>query len=97
MRVRFLADDDFRGPFLKALMTVAAENHLDIDIVRVQDVGLMGAEDTTVLGHAAQDGRVVLTFDFRTMPPYAWDRINRGLPMSGLIATSRRGAMPLRT
>jgi predicted nuclease of predicted toxin-antitoxin system len=35
----------------------------DIDIIRVQDVGLSGEDDPIVLEWAAQEGRILLTHD----------------------------------
>ena len=99
--MRILADEDFRGPILNALRTVLAESRLEFDIVRVQDIGLLGASDPTVLDHAARDGRVVVSCDILTMPPYAFDRIGKGMPMPGLIVSSpnegEHPALPPRT
>ena len=50
----------------------------DLDIVRVQDVGLRGAEDPVILEWAANEGRLVHTHD-------AYERVKRGLPLPGVI------------
>lgn len=42
----------------------------NVDIVRVQDVGLSEADDPTVLQWAAQNNRVVLTHDPRNSLPH---------------------------
>jgi hypothetical protein len=62
----------------------------DIDIVRVQDVDLSGADGPTVLAWAAQQGRIVLTHDVATMTTFAYQRIQAGLSMPGLFEVSRR-------
>ncbi len=62
----------------------------DVDIVRVQDVDLSGADDPTVLAWAAQEGRIVLTHDVVTMTTFAYQRIQAGLSMPGLFEVSRR-------
>jgi hypothetical protein len=54
-------------------------------VVRVQDVGLTGSDDLTVLEWAAHEGRVVLTHDQKTVPKYAYERVEAGLPMSGVF------------
>jgi predicted nuclease of predicted toxin-antitoxin system len=54
-------------------------------MIRVQDTELYGADDSTVLEWAAQQGRVVLTHDLDTMTKYAGERIEQELPMAGVI------------
>ena len=58
---------------------------LDLDIVRVQDVGLRTFRDPRVLEFAADDGRVLMTHDVSTMKEFAIARIIAGKPMPGLI------------
>ena len=57
----------------------------DLDVLRVQDVGLSQGKDEALLEFAAREGRVIITHDTRTMPKFARDRIKGGMPMSGLI------------
>src|SRR5437867_2284069 len=59
---------------------------VDLDLVRVQDVGLSGAADPDVLQWAAEQGRVLLTHDFDTLIGEAWTRVRVGLPMPGVVA-----------
>ncbi|NEO15598.1 MULTISPECIES: DUF5615 family PIN-like protein [unclassified Moorena] len=54
---RFLADENFNNQIVRGVLRQSP----DIDIVRVQDVDLSGADDPTVLAWAAQEGRMVLT------------------------------------
>jgi hypothetical protein len=56
-----------------------------VDVVRVQDVGLRGAEDAVILEWAADEGRVVLTHDAATMAHFAYERVRAGLSMPGVI------------
>lgn len=56
-----------------------------IDVVRVQEVGLSGAEDPTVLTWAAEHGRVRVTHDVETVTRFAFERIDAGLAMPGVI------------
>lgn len=60
-----------------------------LDIVRVQDVGLAGEEDPSVLAWAAKYSRILLTHDLKTMPTYAYERMAQDLPMMGVIAMRR--------
>jgi len=57
----------------------------DIDIIRVQDVGLSGDDDPIVLEWAAQEGRILLTHDVATITRYAYERIAAGQPMPGVV------------
>ena len=38
-----------------------------------------------MLEWAATAGRVLLTHDVRTVTRYAWERVDRGLPMPGVV------------
>ena len=58
------------------------------DMVRVQDAGLEGADDPTVLEWAASQGRVLLTHDVNTLTAFAYERIAQGLPMPGVFEVS---------
>jgi len=57
----------------------------DVDIVRVKDVGLSGADDPTILAWAAENGRVLVTHDVETITRFAFERIDTGLSMPGVI------------
>ena len=78
---RFAADENFRSSIVRGLRKQIP----GIDIVRVQDTEIYGAEDPVVLEWAAQEGRVLLTHDIRTMSRYVRDRIRAGQPMPGVI------------
>jgi predicted nuclease of predicted toxin-antitoxin system len=58
----------------------------ELDIVRVQDVGLRTKDDQEILAWAAQEGRVLITYDVSTIPNAAYKRVMEGLPMPGVIA-----------
>lgn len=60
----------------------------DLDIVRVQDVALLGADDPTVLEWSAQEGRILLTHDVTTITQYAYRRVEVGVPMPGVFEVS---------
>jgi hypothetical protein len=53
--------------------------------VRVQDVGLMRADDPVILAWAADAGRLLLTHDVATVTRDAYDRAGAGLPMPGVV------------
>lgn len=83
--IRLLADENFNNNIVRALR----RRKPDLDIVRVQDVGLSGADDPTVLEWAAEAGRVLLTHDVTTITRYAYERAERGLAMPGVFAAAR--------
>lgn len=76
-----VVDENFNDGIRRGLLSRIP----DLDIVRVQDVGLLGADDPTVLEWAAKENRILLTHDVKTMPSYASARIEAGLPMAGIF------------
>ena len=54
--LRLAADENFNGNIVRGLRRRSP----DLDIIRVQDVGLLGADDASVLEWAAKEGRVVV-------------------------------------
>ena len=76
-----VSDENFNNDILRGLLRRIPE----LDIVRVQDVGLRGADDPVILEWAANDDRVVLTHDAATMASFAYDRVREGLSMPGVI------------
>jgi hypothetical protein len=87
--MRLLADENFNGAVVRGLQRSLPA----LDIVRVQDVGLSGADDPTVLEWAAQQGRILLTHDVSTVPPYAHQRVVAGQPMPGVFVA--RESLPI--
>ena len=79
------ADEDFDNRAVRGVLL----RDPDIDIVRVQDVGLTGAEDPMVLDWAAREGRVLFSHDANTMTAYAHRRARENLPMPGLFVAPR--------
>jgi hypothetical protein len=57
----------------------------ELDIVRVQDVGLRNTDDPEILEWAANEGRILLTHDVATITMYAYERINQEMPMTGVV------------
>ena len=79
--MRLLADENFNGAILRGLMRRLPE----LDIIRVQDVGLMSTDDPDILEWAANEKRVLLTHDVATITMYAYDRVSQGLSMAGVV------------
>lgn len=79
--LRFLADENFNAHIVYGLQRRLPT----IDIVRVQDLGVGSPTDSTVLELAAGDSRLLLTHDARTLIKHAYERVDAGLPMPGVI------------
>lgn len=86
--VSLLTDENFRGPVFRALV----QREPSVDIVRVQDVGLITKEDPVILEWASRHERVLLTHDRQTVPDFAYQRIRAGHTMAGVIITDDRVA-----
>ncbi|MGD1942934.1 MAG: DUF5615 family PIN-like protein [Leptolyngbyaceae cyanobacterium] len=84
--IRFLADENFNNQIVRGVLRQRPE----IDMVRVQDIGLSGGDAPAVLAWAAQENRIVLTHDVATMITFAYERMQAGLAMPGLFEVSRR-------
>ena len=82
--LRLAADENFNNRIVRGLL----HQKPDIDIVRIQDIGLSGADDPTVLEWAAQENRVLLTHDVRTITQYAYERVDAGQLMPGVFEVS---------
>ncbi len=82
--LKLVSDENFNGDILRGLY----RRRPDLDIVRVQDVGLGAAHDPDVLAWAAVEGRILLTHDRETMPSFAYDRVRAGQPMPGVFLVS---------
>lgn len=83
--VRYAADENFNNDIVWGLL----RRRPQLDIVRIQEAGLSGADDPTVLAWAATTGRIVLTHDVQTITRYAYDRLTRGEGMPGVVEVSR--------
>ena len=84
--LRLAADENFNADIVRGLRRRLPQ----LDIVRVQDVGLSGADDPSVLGWAAGEGRILLTHDVSTLPGHAFKRVAAGQPMPGVFAARSR-------
>lgn len=83
--LRFAADENFNNAILRGLI----RRDPDLDIVRVQDVGLSGVDDPDILEWSAREGRILLTHDVSTITRYAYDRIRAKQPMPGVFEVGR--------
>lgn len=75
------ADENLTNDIVRGLL----RKNPEIDIIRIQEVGLLGANDPQVLAWAAAEGRILVTHDHRTIPRYAKQRIEAGQSLPGVF------------
>ena len=83
--MRFAADENFDGRILAGLQARLPE----LDIVRVQDTGMVQSPDDRLLAWLADEGRILLTHDVQTLVNDAYARVKAGLSMPGVIEVHR--------
>ncbi len=88
--LRFLSDENFNGDIVRGLFL----RQPNLDLLRVQDVGLRELDDPAILNWAADNERILLTHDRATMPDFAYDRLSKGQQMSGVFLINDR--IPIR-
>jgi predicted nuclease of predicted toxin-antitoxin system len=66
--IKLLADENFNNNIIRGLQRIKS----NIDIMRVQDIGLAGSHDIEILEWAAKNKRVLLTHDVTTITKYAY-------------------------
>jgi hypothetical protein len=87
--LRLAVDENFNNDIVRGLLRRKPE----LDVVRIQDVGLSGTDDPTVLEWAAREDRVLLTHDVTTITRYAYERVQAGKQMPGVFEVTR--AVPI--
>ena len=79
--MRWFADENFNNDIIRGFRRRAP----NLDLIRVQEVGLKGADDPTVLAWAAEHDRILLSHDVTTITAHAYDRLEAGQPLPGVI------------
>jgi predicted nuclease of predicted toxin-antitoxin system len=82
--IKLVSDENFDGDVLRGLLRRLP----DLDVARVQDVGLAQTPDPTILAWAASEQRILLTHDRDTVPGFAYYRVRAGEPMAGVFLVS---------
>lgn len=83
--IRFVADENFNNHIVRGLLL----RNPEVDIVRIQDVGLSSADDPTILEWAVKENRVLLTHDVETMPDFAYTRVRARLPIPAIFIVNQ--------
>ncbi len=80
--LRLLIDENFDQRILRGLRL----RYPALDFVVVQETPLHGAKDPPLLAWAAELQRILVTHDLKTIPKYAYERIEAEVGMPGVIA-----------
>jgi uncharacterized protein DUF5615 len=84
-----LIDQDLDHDILRGLLRRIPQ----LDAVTAFEIRLMKATDSQLLTWAAQEGRIIVTHDRRTMPTHAADLMGKGENIAGLFVVPR--SLPL--
>jgi hypothetical protein len=80
--LRLIFDENFDHRILRGL-----ESQLpDLDFIVVQRSAFRGAKDPHVLAIAAEQDRILITHDLKTMPKFVYERVSAKLSTPGVIA-----------
>jgi predicted nuclease of predicted toxin-antitoxin system len=83
--MRLLFEGNFNNNILRGLLL----RNPNLDIIRVQHVGLAGTDDPDILEWAANQGRILFTHDVQTMVDFAYPRVAAGKPMPDIFEINR--------
>lgn len=81
MTVRFLADEDIDSGIVEDLCSRESA----IDVLDVKTAGLRGTTDPELLELAAEQNRVLITHDRKTMPQHVRTRLEAGKSTAGVF------------
>jgi len=83
--LRFATDENFKSAILRGIL----RRKPNLDIVRVQDVGLSEEDDDVILEWAAKENQILLTHDVSTITDFAYQRVRAGKSMPGVFEVGR--------
>ena len=87
--LRLLIDENFPHLILRGVKSRLPE----LDFVSVHQVDLRGSDDWVLLKWAAQNDRTMLTRDFKTMPLFVAELMQRGEATAGVILVPQKMAI----
>src|SRR5690348_3612500 len=96
MALRYLLDENARGGLWTAIIRHNGLSSEPIDVERVGDpVDLpLGSQDPDILRWVEREGRVLVTFDHKSMPPFLWDHLHAGGHCPGMFLIRPRSRIP---
>lgn len=81
MMLKFMTDEHIAKHLIRGLLL----REPTLDIIRMQNVGLRTEDDHKLLAWAAQENRLLITYDTSTIPRAAHKRVGAGQAMPGVI------------
>jgi hypothetical protein len=96
MPLRYVLDEQLRGPLWRAIESHNACGIDLIDAVRVGDKPdlPLGTSDPDILLWARREARILVTRDVNTMPTHLADHLQKGHHSPGIFAIRRRSLLP---
>lgn len=88
--IRYLADADLNHAIVKG----CRRREPAMDFLSANEAGLEGISDSAVLARAAQQGRILVSHDYKTMPRYFAEFVARGGCSAGVFLVSQH--LPIR-
>lgn len=79
--ISWFADENFNADILAGVR----RRVVGFEVKSVEGERMRGATDPQVLEFAAERDMVLLTHDEQTMPLFAYERLQEGLPMPGVV------------
>jgi len=87
--VRFLADEDLDSDIVSGLLSCEPS----VDILDIKNAGLRGSKYPVLLELAAEQDRILITHDRRTMTRYFYERMAAAQSSPGVFIVPQSGAI----
>jgi hypothetical protein len=84
--LKLLTDEHIDPDLIRGLLA----REPGLDILRLKDAGMLGADDRDILARAASEDRILVTHDRNTIPGFAYDRVRAGERMPGVFVLDDR-------
>ena len=94
--LRFLLDEDLRGPLWQAILRHNLQGLYPLDVIRVGDLAELprGSSDPSILDWAMTARRIVISADRSTMQMHLQDHIQSGRSSPGLLLVRPQAGVP---
>lgn len=91
MSIRFLLDENLRGPLWQAILRHNLSGAPAVDVVRVGDATEipLGADDPSIIVWAERENRILVTEDSRTIPLHLQHHLTAGGHSPGVLMVRR--------
>jgi hypothetical protein len=96
MPLRYLVDENLRGPFWSALVRANAGHHAPIEITCIGEYNAppLGSKDPEILIWAEREQRILIYSDFSTLPNFLNDHLRAGRHSPGVFLIRRGSSFP---